>query len=155
MLAPGIGQCVEGAISRQDRHADAFQLGVEKAHVKFGIVDDQPRVAEEGEHVGGDVAKQWLAPEKLAGETVNAERFLGDIPLRIKIDVKMLAGRNVIQDLDAGDFNEAVACVGIKSRRFGVQNDFAHALQPVAERPRPAGSRPRHAPQLPGRGWCR
>ena len=37
-----------------------------------------------------------------------------------------LPGRHAVEDLDAADFNQAIAAQRIEACGFGIENDFAH-----------------------------
>jgi hypothetical protein len=45
--------------------------------------------------------------------------------------MKGLAGRHAIEYLDTADFNQPVAAQRVEARGFGVENDFAHQLEPA------------------------
>jgi hypothetical protein len=38
------------------------------------------------------------------------------------------AGWNVVQEFDATDLDDAIPLIGIKPRRFGVEDDLAHVF---------------------------
>jgi hypothetical protein len=58
------------------------------------------------------------------------ERLGRHIALRIEMPMKRLAGGHAIENLDTADFNQPIATQGIEAGGFGIQNDFAHELQP-------------------------
>ena len=41
--------------------------------------------------------------------------------------------RDSIEQLDTAEFDQTVALAGIKTGRFGIENDFAHGVVPAME----------------------
>ena len=60
MLAPRQQQRIDQPLARDQRALDALELGIEKAVIEAGIVDDQRRVADEGQEVVDDVGEARL-----------------------------------------------------------------------------------------------
>ena len=48
-----------------------------------------------------------------------------NVAFRIDKTVELAARRNAVINLDTANFDDAIATFGIKSSRFGVENDFA------------------------------
>ena len=104
------------------------KLGVEKLHVEGGVVDHQPRIADEIGEVGGYRLEDGFVGEKLGRQSVHRDRLLGDVALRVDIDVERAAGRHVVEELDGADLDDPVAGIGIEAGRLGVEHDFTHVL---------------------------
>src|SRR5580693_7159378 len=66
---------------------------------------------------------------------MDLERARRHVAIRIDIDLKMLAGGNMVHQLDAADLDDAMAGVRIKARGLGIEDDFPHAY-PVRRRRR-------------------
>jgi hypothetical protein len=65
---------------------------------------------------------------------MDRERFFGHVAFGIDVTVKFAAGRDVMDKLDAGDLDDAMAFGWIQTGRFGVEHDFAQLLSPVLRR---------------------
>jgi hypothetical protein len=63
---------------------------------------------------------------------VHGEGFGRHGALGIEVPVKSLARRHAIENLDAANFDQAVAPQRIEARGFGIENDFAHQLWAAA-----------------------
>src|SRR5664280_818530 len=109
MLAARQQQRIDQPLARDRRTLDALELGDEEAVVEAGIVDHQRRVADEAEEIVGDVAEKRLVLEELGRQPVNGEGLGRHLALRVEIAVERRAGRNPVEQLDAADFDQAVA----------------------------------------------
>jgi hypothetical protein len=106
--------------------AAAIELRIDEARVEARIVDDERRIADEGEQVVDDIGEQRLVGEEFGREAVHPEGLLGHVALRIDVTVKRLPGRNRVEQLDAADLNQPIAAQGIEAGRFGIEHDLAH-----------------------------
>jgi hypothetical protein len=61
---------------------------------------------------------------------MDCERLFGHVAFGIDITVKFPAGRDVMEKLDAGDLDDAMAFGWIQTGRFGVEHDFAQLPSP-------------------------
>jgi hypothetical protein len=61
---------------------------------------------------------------------MDRKRFFGHVALGINVTMKSSAGRDVVDKLDAGDLDDAMAFARIQTGRFGVEDDFAHLPSP-------------------------
>jgi hypothetical protein len=93
-------------------------------------VDDQRRLADEGEEIAGDFAKARLAFEELGREAMHLLGIGRHIALRIDVGVKCSSARNVVDELDGADFNDAMTLGRIKAGGLGIDNDLTHVSDP-------------------------
>jgi hypothetical protein len=87
-------------------------------------VNDEPRIADELGELVRDGCEDGLVLEKLVGEPVHREGAGRDRTFRVDVDVIALARGDVIEKLDAADFDHPVALGMIRAGGFGIQNDF-------------------------------
>jgi len=92
MLAPRQQQGVDQAVARDRGARRAFKLGIDEGDVERGVVDDQRRVADEGEEVVDDRRDQRLVRQEFGGQPVHRERLLRHLALGIEIAVEGLPG---------------------------------------------------------------
>src|SRR5207237_362703 len=90
-----------------------------------------------------DIGKDRLAREKLGGNSMHPEGFLGHVAAGVDIGVEGFAGRDRIQKLDTTDLDNSMPVRGVKSCRLRVEYDLPHfAASPYFSLPRaPARSR--------------
>ena len=113
------------------------QLRIHEAHVKLGIVDDELRIADEGEKIVDDAGEDRLVLESCGGVAVDAHCVLRDVALRIDEHVKDLAGQALVHDLDRADFQHPMSVRRIEACRFRVEHDFTHGAFGLPPAPRP------------------
>ena len=107
------------------------ELGIDEFQVELGVVDDQPRVvADEVQKLRDDAGEHRMFRQELGRQAVHGLRFARHVALGIDVALERAAGRQVIDQLDAGDLDEAVAGVGIEAGRFGIENDLARRHKP-------------------------
>jgi hypothetical protein len=109
VLAPRQEQGVDQPFTRDRRPLQPRQLRIDEGNVERGVVDHQGRVGDEVEKLVHDVPEQRLVGEKLRGKAMNRERLLRHVAFRIDVAVKELSGRHPVEDLDAADFDDAIA----------------------------------------------
>ncbi len=107
-------------------------------------------LADERDQLVGDLGKPPVFRQEFGGKAMHRERVRRHVALGIDVAVKFPPGRDVMQQLDAGDLDDPVPVVRIEAGRLGVDHDFAHRL-PLADsravgRPPAAGGLP--MPQL-------
>ena len=61
---------------------------------------------------------------------MNRESLFGHVAFGIDVTVKFAAGRDMVDKLDAGDLDDAMAFGRIQTGRFGVEHDFAQLPSP-------------------------
>ena len=87
-------------------------------------MDDEPRLAHELHEVRRDGGENRLVGEEAVGQSMHLQRSLGHGLLRIDVDVERASGRDVVEQLDAADLDDAVAGrIGAGGLR--VENDLA------------------------------
>ncbi len=119
-------QCVDDPIHADRSEAEPRQLRVHEAYVKIGIMDDELRVADEGEKIVDHAREDRLVPENGGAMTVDTHCVLRDLALWIDECVKDLAGRALVHDLDGANFQHPMSVGRIEARRFRVEHDFTH-----------------------------
>jgi hypothetical protein len=67
--------------------------------------------------------------QKRAGYAVDALRFRRHLAFGIEIGLVRAAGGKMIDQLDAADFDDAVAVGRIEPGGLGIENDFTDVLQ--------------------------
>ena len=125
-LVLGDAQGIDGAVEGQKLVSGAAKFRVQELHVEGGVVDDQRRVADEGQEALGDFRKQRLVRQEFGGQAMDATGFLGYVAQGIDIGVIEPFGWLMVDQFDAGDLDDAVAAVGIEAGGFGIQRDFTH-----------------------------
>src|SRR5580704_18184838 len=85
------------------------QFSVQKREVELGVVNNQPVRANESQQLVCDRGKGRLVRQKLCGDAMDRESFFGHVAFGIDVTVKFPAGRDVIEKLDAGDLDDAMA----------------------------------------------
>ena len=138
-LTPGKRDGIDCPVVGKAYVADLAELGIEESQVELGVVDYQHRIAQEGEHVLGDLGEFRLLRQELTGQPVHLEGIGRHLALRIDIGLKTFARGDVVDQLQASDFNDAVARLGVEPGGFGIENDFAHSA-PAPGCGRPAAS---------------
>ena len=109
------------------RVAGAGELGIEEGHVEFGIVRNQGRLVDKFDELGGNRHKQRLVDQEGVVEAADAQRLGRHRPFGIKVTVKAAAGRDVVDQLDHADLDDAIAVLRIEPGRFGIEDDLAHS----------------------------
>src|SRR5262249_13641896 len=72
--------------------------------------------------------KQWLTSEKFSRQAMDGEGVLRHVALGIDIAMKTTSGRDVVNEFDAGNFNDTMSLARVETRCFGIQDDLAHQL---------------------------
>ena len=108
----------------------ARQFSVQKREVELGVMNHQPVRTNKGKQLVGERGKGRLFCQKLCGDAMDRESFFGHVAFGIDVSVKFSAGRDVVDELDAGDLDDAMAFAWIQTGRFGVEHDFAQLSSP-------------------------
>jgi hypothetical protein len=98
-------------------------------------MDHQPVRPDKREELVDDDAKRRLAGEEFRGYSVNRERILRHLAAGIDISMKFPTGRDMVNQLDAGDFDDTMALLGVETRGFGIEYDLAHHRLPDLPQP--------------------
>ena len=75
------------------------------------------------------VGEERLVLEEGVVEAVDAGGVDRHRPLGVEVAVEPLAGRDVVEELDRADLDDAVAGGRVEARGFGVEDDFAHDFE--------------------------
>ena len=110
--------------------AGSLKLGIEKAEIERGIVNDERCVAEKSNQIVGHFGEEGFILEELLAQAVNGERFRRHAALRIEIGVECLSGRYAIDQLDAADLHQTVAVQRIETGGLGIEHNLAHEQRP-------------------------
>ena len=69
----------------------------------------------------------WMTNgEELVGQAVDRTRLLGHGALGIEVLAELAAARQAVQQLDATDFDDAVASVWVQAGGLGIENNLTH-----------------------------
>ncbi|CAM2158074.1 hypothetical protein PT2222_40072 [Paraburkholderia tropica] len=126
----GLHQRVDhlAAMLLERRLADHRKLGIEKADVERRVVNDQFRAANEVENLVRDFGEFRLVGEEFGGQAVHRERAGVAVAFRVDVEVQVVAREPAVHELDAADFDDAVARAGVQAGGFGIENDLAHGV---------------------------
>ncbi len=91
------------------------------------VVDDPFGVAREVEELGRDVAKPGLALQVVPRHAVHFGGAGIDLALGIEVQVQRAPGGPAVDHLHRGELDDAMPLLGIETRRFGIEDDLAHA----------------------------
>src|SRR5665213_4631070 len=95
-------------------------------------MDDQRRIADEGEQLVNMRGKRRMSLEEVVAEPVNRLGARRHLAFGVDVAMEELAGRQVIEQLDAGDLDDAMAVGRIEAGGFGVEHDLAHRRHSAA-----------------------
>ena len=109
------------------RPVDQGQLCIKKLEIEFGVVDHQVTVTQKGDEILRHVGEKRVGAEKFRAESVDPEGLLGHVALGIDISLVSAARWDPVDELEAGDFYDAVAGGRVKARGFGIKYYFPHA----------------------------
>src|SRR5438067_4847078 len=130
---------VDHSLHRNRRAAAPLELEIQEAEVERGIVRDERRIADEFEQLLGFLRKARLIGEEDGGEAVHHLGIARHVTLRIEIGMKVPAGLDPVEHLDAADLDHAVAAERIQTCGLGVEDDFPHTgIYPPERSPRQA-----------------
>ena len=121
-------QRIDDPVGCEQGTRDAFQLGVDEAEVEGGVVGDQRRIADEAQEIVSHILEERLVLQEVHGQAVHGDGVGMDVALGIEVAVELAAGGNAVDDLDAAEFDQAVAAGGVEAGGFGVEHDLAQHL---------------------------
>ena len=95
-------------------HADRLapqpcQLCIHEAYIEFGVVDDEPRIADEGEKFVNDACEDRLVLKDGGGMAVDARGVLGDLALGIDERMEDLSRQDLMDNFDRANFQHPVS----------------------------------------------
>ncbi len=89
-------------------------------------MNDELGIADEGQERLDLFSEQRLVGQEFVSQSVNVLRAGRHDHFRIEIGVERVAGRHHVDELDASDFDHAMAGQWVEAGGLGVENDFAH-----------------------------
>jgi hypothetical protein len=89
-------------------------------------VRDQGRVADELDQLVRDLRKPGLVTQELLADPMDAERSLRHVAVGVQVILLLAPGRDLVHQLQAGDFHDPVAFGRFESGGLGVENDLTH-----------------------------
>ena len=101
-------------------NTDQFKLMVDKTNIKRCVVNDQLRTIGKRQQVIGNFRKTRLVTQKFFGNTVNLQRTLLYVALRIEVDMVLTACQLPVNQFQCADFNDAVTLPGVKTGGFSI-----------------------------------
>ena len=125
-LALGDFDGVDGARQRNARAADPLQFGIDELDVEAGIVDHQRRVAQEFQEFLHHMGEQRLVGQEFRRQAMHPLGFDGHVAFGIQIELQGAAGGDMIHQLDAADFHDAMPVARLKACGFGIEDDLTH-----------------------------
>ncbi len=105
---------------------DPAELVIEEADVEGRVMDDEAGAVREPRRSPRRCAEKRLVRQKGAGQAVDFGRGFRHVALGIEVPMPVSAGRDVVDQLDAGQLDDAVVVLGVEPGRLGVENKFAH-----------------------------
>ena len=88
------------------------------------------RITEELQKLASDRRERRLVAQEGVIEAMHAGGIDGHRPAGIDVAVELAAGRDMIEELDAADFDHTVAAARIEAGGFGIEDDFPHVDRP-------------------------
>jgi hypothetical protein len=104
-----------------------LRLGIEEADIELRVVDDELRVADELQELLDPLGEARLVGQEVVGESVHVLRAGRHHHLGIEVGVEGAARGDHVHELDAADFDHAMAGQRIEAGRFGIEDDLAHS----------------------------
>ena len=89
-------------------------------------MDNQLRRSDEFEEAVGNLVKGRLVRQELGRKPVYFDGTGIDIPLRVDIDMVLLAGRRLVDEFERADLDDPVAVCRVDAGGFGIEDDFTH-----------------------------
>ena len=123
-LHQGVGH--QGNMLGKSRKAEPVEFRVEEGKVERRVVDDDLRAGDVVAQFVGDFREFRLIAEEFGGQAVNRQRTLFRVAFRVDVAMKVIAGQSAVHDLDAADFDDAVAGTRVQACGFGIENDLSH-----------------------------
>lgn len=125
--SPCDGHRVDRALPRQRREAEPPDLGIHEPHVEVGVMDDEGVVADEFQEIAHHFGEYRMAGQEFGRQAMNGEGLGRHVALGIDVSVEVTAGRQMVDQLDTADLDDAMTGRRIEARRFRIKDDFAHA----------------------------
>jgi hypothetical protein len=88
-------------------------------------MDNQNGVFYEAQEVVDYFTEKRLSDEYFVGNSGNGNGFRRHLPLRINVGLIGVTGLNMIYQLNACNFNDAISFFRVQSGGFGIEYDFS------------------------------
>jgi hypothetical protein len=111
---------------RRSNETEASEFGGEESGIEWQVVHDGPADAHETKQVRGNFGEQRLVQQHGVVYAVDCHCLGRNTALRVWAGVEFAAGQAAVEQLDAGNFNQAVTVPRMESRGFGIDKDEAH-----------------------------
>lgn len=102
------------------------QLGIEESDVERCVMYHQLGTAQISQQIGGDVCKASLVGQELVGDAMHFDCGSIDLPIGLKVDMKIVAGELPLDQLDAADLDNAVPLRRLQAGGLCIQYDLSH-----------------------------
>ena len=89
-------------------------------------MDHQRVRTDECQELVGDIGKQRLVVEKVIGQPMHRDSAGINLAFRIDVDMKLFAGRHVIDKRERADFDDPMAVLRVNPRGLSIKNNLAH-----------------------------
>ena len=119
---PAVG--IDGALPV----AQPANLVIEKADIEGGVVNNELGPVDEGQKLLGNLGERRLVRQDLVAYAVYRKSRRIALPVRAQVLMEMPATQSPIDQLDATDFDDAMALLWLESGGLGVENDLSHTL---------------------------
>jgi hypothetical protein len=73
-----------------------------------------------------DISENRFVGKKFGTDSMDSKSAVLNVTFRIDIKVQIVAGGSVVDQFQRANFDDAMALSRAYSRRFGIQNNFAH-----------------------------
>jgi hypothetical protein len=108
------------------RQAHQRKFCIQKADVERRVVNDQLGALQKIDQRSGDLRELRLVAQKIGGEAVYRERARIAVAFGVHVEVQVIARQAAVHQLDAADFDDAVATARVQARSFGIEDDLTH-----------------------------
>src|SRR5690554_7587972 len=128
MFGPGNCQGINNTavIGRLTYWFQPRKFGVHEANVKRCVVNNKFRAVNKFEELLGNFGELGFVSQKFIGDAVNRNGLGFNLAIRVDIDVVVSAGKLALHHFHAPDFDDAVTCVRVNTRGFGIQYNLSH-----------------------------
>lgn len=148
MQVLGHFQGIENRVVQQ-RQTGQCQFGIEEAHIERRVVDDQFSAGDEFKQGRCDLDELRLVLQTIQRQAVHGGCAFVDLTFGIDVAVEGASRDLAPVQLDGGDFDDAVALLGVQSGRFRIQYNLSHVCSLNVSMPRLARASARSLPSWP------
>src|SRR5450830_736788 len=105
-----------------------LEFVIQKAQVERRVVDDDFGALDVLAQLLDNLTKLRLIAQEFAGQAVDVQRALFRLTFRIDVEVEIIPRQHAVVQLNAADFQDAVAQLGIDTGSFSIEDDLAHSV---------------------------